>query len=61
VAGFILLALIIATVVVLLSGIALMGIGGKLNQRYSNRLMVARVTLQGLVIMMIALLFAGDR
>lgn len=56
-AAYIILLLMMATVGVLLSGIVLMGIGGKANERYSNKLMVARVTLQGLVLMLIALLF----
>lgn len=51
--------LMLATLAVLVGGIVLMGAGGKLNARYGNRLMVARVTLQGLALLLLALLFAG--
>jgi len=45
----------LATLVVLLAGVILMMKGGKLNQKYSNKLMVARVALQGLAIAALAL------
>jgi hypothetical protein len=51
--------LIFATLAVLVTGVALMSLGGKANAKYGNRLMVARVTLQGLVILLIMLLFAA--
>ena len=56
--SYIIAFLMIATVGVLLAGIILMATGGKLNARYANRLMMARVTLQGLVLLMLVLLFA---
>jgi len=49
--------LMLATVGVLLAGIVLMGIGGKANAKYGNKLMVARVALQGLALLVLALLF----
>lgn len=51
------IALMLATFGVLMAGIVLMGVGGSANARYGNRLMVARVSLQGLVLLMLALLF----
>ena len=50
--------LLMATFGVMMAGVVLMGLGGKANVRYGNRLMVARVSLQGLVLMMLALMFA---
>lgn len=56
--GFVLIILILATTGVLVSGIVLMGVGGKTNQRLGNKLMVARVWLQASVLVVIALMFA---
>lgn len=52
-----LLVLLIAVVGVLLSGVFLMGKGGEANKKYGNRLMVMRVSLQGLALLVLALLF----
>ncbi len=52
---FIILALM--TLIVLLVGITLMAKGGKVNQEYSNKLMVARVVLQALALTALALLY----
>lgn len=56
--GVLLILLIIATTVVLVSGVVLMGVGGKTNTRLSNKLMVARVWLQASVLLLLALMFA---
>ena len=53
-----LIFLLIALVGVLLAGVVLMGMGGEKNKRYSNKLMVARVWLQGLSLLVLALIFA---
>jgi len=45
----------LATLAVLLAGVILMMKGGKLNQKYGNKLMVARVALQALAIAALAL------
>jgi hypothetical protein len=55
--NYLIFVLMMATVGVLLAGIVLMSVGGKANQRYGNKLMVARVSLQGLVLLVLALLF----
>lgn len=57
VGDYVIVALMLATFGVLMAGIALMGIGGPVNAKYGNRLMVARVSLQGMVLLMLALLF----
>lgn len=54
---YIILALMFATFGVLMAGIVLMGAGGNANLRYANKLMSARVSLQGLVVLMLALVF----
>ena len=61
VGGFIIVALVLATFVVLMSGIVLMGVGGKANQKYGNKLMIARVSLQGLVLLLLMVLFAAGK
>ena len=61
VGDYMIVALMLATFGVLMAGIALMGIGGSMNARYANRLMTARVSLQGMVVLMLALLvFLGQ-
>lgn len=52
----IVLILMLATLGVLIAGVSVMMIGGKLNAKYSNKLMVARVGLQALTILFIGLL-----
>ncbi len=53
----IVLVLMLATLAVLVAGVSLMMIGGKLNAKYGNKLMVARVGFQALTLLMIAILF----
>lgn len=55
--NFIVAGLLLATFGVLITGVVLMSVGGKANAKYGNRLMTARVTLQGMAILMLALLF----
>lgn len=50
-------ALMIATVAVLVVGVVLMGSGGKANKKYGNKLMMARVILQGLAIALLFIMF----
>jgi hypothetical protein len=52
-----LFGLMIATVLVLLVGIVFMARGGEVSQKYSGKLMVARVTLQGAAILILGVLF----
>lgn len=54
----ILILLLVAVVGVLISGLVLMGIGGKLNEKYANRLMSLRVLFQALAIIVLVLLFS---
>lgn len=53
----IMVILLLAVFGVLIAGVLLMGMGGKTNEKYANRLMVLRVTFQGLALLMLALLF----
>jgi hypothetical protein len=57
IAGIIIVLLLTGLVGVLVAGVVLMGVGGKTNEKYSNKLMVARVWLQGLLVVMLALMF----
>ena len=49
--------LMLALVGVLVTGVVLMGVGGKTNEKYSTKLMVARIWLQALVLLMLAGMF----
>lgn len=51
-----LLGLMATTLVVLVIGIALMARGGEANRKYGNKMMVLRVTFQGLALACVALL-----
>ncbi len=58
---YVIAILLLAVLGVLMAGIVLMGVGGKANAKYGNKLMVARVSLQGLVLLLLALLFMTGR
>jgi MFS family permease len=51
------LVLMLATAAVLIAGVSLMMVGGKLNDKYGRKLMVARVGLQALTVLLIGALF----
>lgn len=55
--NFLVAGLMLGTLGVLIAGVVVMSVGGKLNAKYSNRLMAARVSLQGLALLALALLF----
>ncbi len=61
--GFDILILIIMIIVfiVMVSGLVVMSIGGKTNLKYSNKLMVARVGMQALVVFLLGLMFMLSR
>lgn len=50
--------LMLSVVGALVAGVVLMALGGKANAKYANTLMVARVSLQGLTLLALALMFA---
>lgn len=56
ISAVLLIGLMLATVIVLVVGIALMARGGEANRKYGNKLMVARVTFQALAIALVAVL-----
>jgi hypothetical protein len=51
-----LIGLMLATVAVLVVGISLMARGGEANKKYGNKMMVARVALQGAALLVVVLL-----
>jgi hypothetical protein len=51
------LILMIATLLAMVVGLVFMAIGGKLNRKYSNKLMSLRVLMQALAIASIGLLY----
>jgi len=51
-----LIVLMLTTAGVLVTGIVLMAKGGEANRKYGNKLMVARVALQGAALAMVVLL-----
>ena len=59
--SYLVLILMLATLGVLIAGIVLMGKGGEANKRYGNKLMMARVTLQGAALLLLVFLYAGSK
>ena len=56
-----LIGLMLATVAVLVSGIVLMARGGEANKKYGNKMMVARVALQGGALLVLVLLLMAKK
>ncbi len=56
-ADFIIVVLMLGIFTVLMTGVIIMGIGGKANKKYSNKLMSMRVALQGLVLVVLLLAY----
>ena len=44
------------TLAVMVGGVVVMAVGGKLNAKYSNKLMQWRVILQGLAILLVSII-----
>lgn len=53
----IIIVLLAATVIALISGIVLMMRGGEANRKYGNKMMVLRVSFQGLIVLMLGAMF----
>ena len=51
--NLVIFALMIATLLVVIAGVVVMARGGKLNRKYSNKLMSLRVGLQALVVALV--------
>ena len=47
----IVLLLCMLTLLVMIAGVVCMATGGKMNEKYGNSLMIARVSLQGLTVL----------
>jgi hypothetical protein len=56
-AAIILFILLAAILVVLFTGVGFMVKGGDMNKKHSNKLMIARVSLQGLALAVLGALF----
>ncbi|MDH5749572.1 MAG: twin transmembrane helix small protein [Rhodospirillales bacterium] len=54
------LAVMFAIIIVLVAGIISMSRGGKFNEKWGNHLMRARVLLQGLAVVLIAVMFLAS-
>ena len=52
----IVLVVLLLVVAVLVVGVLLMAKGGEANRKYGNKLMIARVSLQGLAILLLVVL-----
>ena len=55
--NIVLIVAMIAVAVVLVSGIALMAVGGEANRKYGNKLMNLRVSLQACALLVLGVLF----
>ncbi len=54
---YIIVVLLLAVFGALMVGVVMMGIGGNVNRRFGNKMMIARVSLQGLLLVVLALMF----
>ena len=54
---YIILTIMVVVFVTMAAGIVVMAIGGKTNEKYSNKLMLLRVASQGLVIFLLGFMF----
>ncbi len=61
IAGSLMILLLVAVVAVLVAGVVLMGMGNKANEKYANKLMIARVSLQGLAVVLLVVMFMGGK
>jgi ABC-type methionine transport system permease subunit len=55
--NYILIILVFSVLAVLMAGVVLMGSGGELNKKYGNKLMVARVSLQWMIVLLLILVY----
>lgn len=55
--SIIIILLLLAVLATLVVGVVVMAIGGKLNKKYSTKLMSLRVFLQALAVLLLGLLF----
>lgn len=56
----IIIILLLGILFVLIGGIFLMGKGGEANKKYGNKLMSARVALQGLILVVLIVMFLAS-
>jgi hypothetical protein len=56
--NWVILVLLIAVAAVLIAGLIVMGVGGKTDKKFSNKLMMARVAIQALIVLILGLFFA---
>ena len=61
IAFYFLLIILFAVAVILFAGIFMMAKGGSANKKYSNKIMRARVILQGVAIVVLCLIFLLKR
>ncbi|MED5339410.1 MAG: twin transmembrane helix small protein [Pseudomonadota bacterium] len=61
IAFYFLLIILFAVAVILFAGIFFMAKGGSANKKYSNKIMRARVVLQGVAIVVLGLIFLLKR
>lgn len=56
--NIIILVLLAVTMSTMVAGIVLMAIGGEVNRKYGNRLMMMRVVSQGVLVLLLGAFFA---
>lgn len=55
---YLVIFLALLTLTILITGVTIMGRGGKINQKYANKLMIARVVMQLLTIIALIVVVA---
>ena len=59
--NYILIILVFSVLAVLIAGVVLMGRGGELNKKYGNKLMMARVSLQWLIVVLLIAIYLFNK
>lgn len=57
ISGYIIIFFMLATLAVLVMGVFVMGRGGKVSKKYSNKLMTLRVIMQAIALLLLLSLF----
>lgn len=58
---YLIIAIMLLVAVILIAGLVVMAVGGKTNQKYGNKLMMARVGSQALVVFLLGIMFMVSR
>jgi hypothetical protein len=59
--NYIIFAIMLVVFIIMVAGLVVMSVGGRTNAKYGNKLMVARVGMQALIVFMLGAMFMLSR